>query len=208
MQYDMIFAKRGKETKEIIDRIKLIAHQIEKRIYTSSDSLNVDYERALHSFKKLYYSFKPFQKVVSLDQVDLRIKEFVLQEDFERVRLKEFIQSQTIEEKKEQIRIISSLLETRYLPTKRNEFGYNIAILLAIGIYSNIFFVFLSDESFSKKTVKDIIFWFSMYAMTAYGLNFLSSKSISDHIRDIKRRMGPNMRNKCALVFRRLKLKK
>ena len=139
--------------------------------------------------------------MISLDQVDPRVKEFILQEDFETRRLKEWIQSQNVEEKQEQIQIINALLDTRYLPTERNKTGYAIALLASIGIYSNIAFVFLSDESFSKKTMMDIIFWFSMYATTAFGLNFLGSKSISEHIKSL-RGMGRKIRNRCSLVFR------
>ena len=211
MQHNAAFVKRSKETKEMIDRIKLVAHNIEQNLYTSSASINGAYRKALDNFKKLYYSSKPFRKGISLDQVEPGIKEFVLQADVEEARLKEFIQSQTIEEKREQIQIISSLLKTRYLPTESNTYGFGLAMLLGLGIWSNIFFVFVSDKSFQNITFSDAVFWYGAMIASAGIFSLLSSKSISNHIKNIRRRakgIGPVIHSKCSLVFRSLKLKK
>ena len=62
MHHHLVFSKRSAETKKIIDEVKLTRHRIEQGFYSSLSSLDLDYERALNSFKKLYYSFKPFRK--------------------------------------------------------------------------------------------------------------------------------------------------
>ncbi len=208
MHHHLVFTKRSQETKEIIDGIKLIDHRIGQKLYDSLSSLDSDYERALHSFKKLYHSAKPFRKTVSLDSLDSGIKAFIQTADFEEVRgLREFIQSQTIEEKKQQIYEMSSLLKTRYLPTEINTTAFKLSLLLTLGIFSNVVFVFVSDKSFTNLTLFDSLFWFGLLALSGYAYNRLSSKSLSERMKDIKRR-GSNIRNKCSLSFRGLKLKK
>ena len=209
MHHHLIFTKRSKETKEIINRIKLTDRQIRERLYTSSKSLDEDYERALYSFKKLYDSSKKAQRTISLDQMDPTIKEFILQSDFEMVRLREFIQSQTLGEKREEIRIISSLLNTRYLPTQVNEAGYQVALLLGLAIFSNIVFVYVSDKSF-RNTFFEAVYWISAMAISGYGYNLLSAKNISDRMKSIKRGakgMGTGIKRRCSSAFRSLRLR-
>ncbi|MDE0119536.1 MAG: hypothetical protein OXM55_05960 [Bdellovibrionales bacterium] len=211
MHHNLVFTKRSEETKKIIDGIKLTDHRIRQKLYDSFSSLDSDYEKALHGFKKLYHSAKPFRRKVSLETFNSGIKAFIQKANFEEVRLREFIQSQTIEEKAQQIYEMSSLLNTRYLPTEINKNAFDLSILLTLGIFSNVVFVFVSDKSFTNLTLFDSLFWLGLLVFSGYAYNRLSSKSISDHIKDIKRgakRMGPNIRNKCSLVFRNLKLKK
>ena len=219
LMHNLIFNKKNKETKEIIDRVKLTGRKIERRLYTSSDSLNEDYKTALYRFKKLYYSSKQSQKAISLDQIEPRIKEFVLQADFEEALLREFIQSQTIEAKGEQIRIISSLLATRHLPTKDSTFGFQMALLLSLGVFSNLAFVYVSEKSFSEAaTVYNTLWWLGITSIGLYTFNLFSSESISDRrkylfnlqkdIRTKVKGMGASIKNKCSLVFRNLKSKK
>ena len=70
-----------------------------------------------------------------MDSLDLRVREFVLQQDFEEIRLKELIQAQTIEEKKQQISEMSSLLKNQYLPTEINTTAFQLSLLLTLGIF-------------------------------------------------------------------------
>ena len=210
--HHMVFDKRVGETKERIDQIKLITRKIEKRLYTSSAELNVDYEKALDNLKGLYYSSKKFQKTGFLDKVDPKIKEFILQ-DFTRDELNEFIKSQTIEQKREQLQIIPSLLNTKALPTEVSQHGLTITMLLSLGIYSNLAFVYLSEKSFSDVTFLGFLKLYGGYVALGYGLNRLSSKSIPHRVREVKSgikkmgEMGASVKGRCVSAFKNLNLK-
>lgn len=220
--HSLFFTKKTEETKKIIDRIKQTNHKIENRLYTDSDFLDKDYEEAVRGFKTLYSYSRKYRKITSLDALDPGIREFVLAIDLAETekeeqdrRLKEVIQSQTMEIKRKQLQTISLLLKTRHLPTKISEAGLQIALLATLGIFSNVVFVYVSEKSFQDVELSKPLLWLGGVALGTYILSFITARSISNHIKDARtvtrttvrkagekiKGMGTSFKNKCSLSF-------
>ena len=72
----------------------------------------------------------------------------------------------------------------------------------------NIFFVYVSEKSFSNITFFDSLRWMAIVFASVYGYNLLSAKSFFDRTKDLRRRiqkMGAGLRGRCSLAFRRLR---
>ena len=198
--HNIIVDKKTKETQKIIDGIKWTAEKIEKRLYKKKEDLISDYRTALENFKKLYHFSRKSRAVISLDHVDPSIKEFVLQPDFDSRRLQEIIQSQSEEVKGEQVRIISSLLKTRHLPTKTNDTAFQVAMFIALGLLSNIFFVYVSEKSFDRQLSSvDLLYWLTIMVGGGYAYNFLTSEKISNRVNTIRNR-AMDIRNRTKTI--------
>ncbi len=211
--HHIFFNKKAIETKEIIDGIKLISRRMNDSLYDSERSLNDGYEQALYNFRKLYQSSKKLQVSINLDDIDSRIKNFLIQDNVSERELTELVNSQSLDEKRSQIRNISVLFNTPHLPTMESTLGFQIALLGGLGIYSNIAFVFLSERSFGDATLFDALWWISGAAAIAYLLKHVTAKTKAEHLVGIKeqrgdlwnrvRSAGTDIKNKCAEIFKK-----
>lgn len=203
--YNQVFNRKAQERKEIIDRVKFISYQINHDLYDSMENLNDAYIRAILDFKKLYHSSKSASENIVLDEISSDIKEFILHEGTSLQKLKEVINAQPLEEKQSQIRSLSLLLNTRDLPTTGNPWGLSIWLLITMGVYSNIAFVFLSAMSFEPTLEWAVKFGLGTLA-GLFGLNLLASKKPAEHkefLRNKAESVRNKIKNKCSALFKK-----
>ncbi len=191
--HNSMYNKKAEERKALIDHIKFVLDRMEKRNYTSVSYLNEDYKKAILGFKKLYDSSKKFRKEISskINTLDPRLKELILQADFRgresleimESELREIIESQTMEEKVRQMKVIRPLLDTAHLPTEANKLAYDSILLLTLGVFSNLAFVYASEKSFATLRLKAVVLWIALFYGFGKVANFLGEYSLRDHRR-------------------------
>jgi len=203
--HHLIFNKKTQETKDLISGIKLVHHHLQNKLYTSSSEMNTAYIEALLSFKKLYNKSKKFQRTVKQHTtIDPLIRDFISNPDYKESDLRKMAENRSIEEKTIQIERINSLLDTKNLPTSSNLLAYDTLILFTLGIWSNMFFVYVSNNSFKDVTFQQTLIWMMILFSGIYLYNMLSKKTIGQHLKYIKRKGKDAIRsikNKCSRIF-------
>jgi len=129
--------------------------------------------------------------------------------------LTELIESQSLKDKQAQMGNLSLLLNTHALPTKGNTWGFSSLILLTMGIYSNLAFVFLSDKSFVKPTLKWAFIFGPFTLAGVYVYSLITSKTLTEHrklfrgklenVRVRIQKAGTALTSKCSQLFTKKK---
>jgi len=182
---DLAYSKKHKETKNKIDRIKLVAHKIENNLYTSESQMMKEYKIALEEFKGLYFSSKKVSKNLSLDSLNSVLRSFVGHHDLPEEQLKNlqtYMEQSSSLDKIENLRQVIHLLSSSSLPTEMSKAGQTITSALTLGLFSNLAFVYLSVDSFDPQQAS-FLKALSIFAGTAlgmWGLSKLTSRTLSD----------------------------